>query len=100
MSQDEDIRDLAEGLQDMLAFANACSDLRQIKGATDVIKEMSQAVLEAASLIDEYTRLPFAGRFIYYVRLGPSVDIILRFLSRKNPSLHLISGPPAAYPNL
>ena len=61
MRQDESIRDLAEHLQETLAFANECSDLRQIKGATDVITEMSRAVLEAASLIDEYVQLPFVG---------------------------------------
>jgi hypothetical protein len=61
MRQDEVIRDLAEGLRDTLAFASECSDLRQIKGATDVIREMCRAVLEAASLIDEYAQLSFSG---------------------------------------
>jgi hypothetical protein len=61
--QDDGIKDLAEGLQDTLAFANACPDLLNIMGATDVIKELIREVMEAASLIDEYTRLSFVGRF-------------------------------------
>ena len=60
--RDEVIKDLAEGLQDTLAFANACPDLLKINGSTDVIKELIREVMEAASLIDEYTQQPFVGR--------------------------------------
>jgi NACHT domain len=65
MRQDEVVRDLAEGLHDTLAFATECSDLRQIEGATDVIREICRAVLEAASLIDEYAQLSFPGIILY-----------------------------------
>lgn len=65
MYQDEEVRDLAEGLRETLAFAKECSDLRQINGGPDVIREISRAVLEAASLIDEYAQLPFASQFSF-----------------------------------
>jgi predicted metal-dependent RNase len=61
MRQDEVVRDLAEGLRDTLAVATENSDLRPIKGATDVIREICRAVLEAASLIDEYAQVSFSG---------------------------------------
>lgn len=32
-------------------------------GATDVIRDIARATVEAASLIDEYTRLSFVGTF-------------------------------------
>jgi hypothetical protein len=44
MTQDQQICDLAEELRDMLAFANDCPDLCMVKGTTDVIRGMSQAV--------------------------------------------------------
>ena len=62
MDQDNQIRDLAEDLRDMLAFANDCPDLCTVKGATDVIREMSRAVLEAASLVDERVGSSFGGK--------------------------------------
>lgn len=67
MYQDDEIRGLAEGLQDTLALVNECSDLRRIKGATDVISEISRAVLEAASLIDEYAQLSLASQFPFLI---------------------------------
>jgi hypothetical protein len=82
MLQDDCIRDLAEGLQDMLAFVNECSDLRPIKGATDVIKEMSRGVLEAASLIDEYAKPSFAGQSNLDTRSWPSVDNYVSYPGR------------------
>jgi hypothetical protein len=62
VTQDQQIRDLSEELCDMLAFANDCPDLCTVKGATDVIREMSRAVLEAASLVDERVSSSFVGK--------------------------------------
>lgn len=61
MNQDQVVRELAEDLRDMLAFANECPDLCTINGATDVIREMGRAVLEATSLIDERVSSSFGG---------------------------------------
>lgn len=81
MCQDGEIRDLAERLQDTLAFANECSDLHQIRGGTDIIKEIIRAVLEAASLIDEYAQLPFAGR--YFCISNPGLPLTYIFFSQE-----------------
>jgi hypothetical protein len=62
MTQDQQIRDLLEELRDMLAFANDCPDLCKVNGATDVIREMSRAVLEAAALVDERVSSSFGGK--------------------------------------
>jgi hypothetical protein len=62
MREDENIRSLAESMCQTLAFARRCPDLLKIEGITDVIREMSRAVLDAASLIEEYVRLPFVGQ--------------------------------------
>lgn len=61
MQQDDDIHGLAVDLRDMLAWADQCPDLSIVKNATDIIREMVRAVLEAASIIDERIVSSFAG---------------------------------------
>jgi hypothetical protein len=57
--QDDTVRELGIGLRDMLSFANEASDLEQISGGLDVIKEMGLAVQEGAKLIEDYMASPF-----------------------------------------
>ena len=64
MLQDNAIRDLAESLRDMVAVTNECQDIRMIVGLAEVIKDMGRATLVVVSLIDEYTRVSFAGKSI------------------------------------
>ena len=61
MVQDETIRALAEGLREMIGAANKVRKLLVIEGTTNVIEEIGRLSLQAASLIDEYTKLPFIG---------------------------------------
>jgi hypothetical protein len=61
MVQDETIRTLAEGLREMIGAANKVRDLLVIEGTTNVIEEIGRLSLQAASLIDEYTKLTFIG---------------------------------------
>lgn len=75
--QDEDIRDLAEGLQQTLSFANQCPDLLHVNGATNIIEEIGRSILDASSLIDEYAKYPFAGMSFEVTHkpiLGPCAD--------------------------
>ena len=65
MVQDETIRSLAEGLREMIGAANKIRDLLVIEGTTDVIEEIGRLSLQVASLIDEYTKLPFIGELEY-----------------------------------
>jgi len=62
--QDESIRDLASTLREMLGTANAIPDLPVIQNTTNVIEEISRQSLQVASLIHEYTNLPWAGNSI------------------------------------
>jgi hypothetical protein len=62
MVQDETIRTLAEGLREMIGAANKVRDLLVIEGTTNVSEEIGRLSLQAASLINEYTKLPFTGR--------------------------------------
>ena len=62
--QDESIRDLANTLREMLGTANAIPSLPVIQYTTNVIEEISRQSLQVASLIHEYTKLPWAGNFI------------------------------------
>ena len=48
----------------MLSAANATPDLPVIQGTTDVIGEISRQSIRVASLIHEYTKLPWAGNSI------------------------------------
>jgi hypothetical protein len=51
--------ELAFSLRDMLAFANEASDLEQIKGGIDVIKEMGFAIQDGSQLMEDYIKSPF-----------------------------------------
>jgi hypothetical protein len=57
--QDQNMMELAIGMRDMLAFSNETTDLGQIKGGIDVIKEMGIAVKDTCELIQEYMQTPF-----------------------------------------
>ncbi|KAF8817223.1 hypothetical protein BYT27DRAFT_7075154 [Phlegmacium glaucopus] len=62
--QDESIRELAITLREMLGTANAIPDLPVIPHTTDVIEAISRQSLQVASLIHEYTKLPWIGRTV------------------------------------
>ncbi|KAG6904588.1 hypothetical protein DXG01_008829, partial [Tephrocybe rancida] len=62
--QDESIQELASTLCEMLGTATAIPDLPVIQNTTNVIEEISHQSLEVASLIHEYTKLPWAGRTV------------------------------------
>lgn len=64
VQSDDTVRDLAESLRDMLAVSIEFQDLRMIVGLADVIKDMGRATLVVVSLIDEYTKISFAGESI------------------------------------
>ena len=59
--QDQSIQDLGGALREMLATANAVPNLAVIPNTANVIEEISRQSLEVASLIHEYTKLPWAG---------------------------------------
>jgi len=59
--QDDDIRDLVEALREALSLASRYLNLHEINDGTDVA-ETSRVVIAAASLIDEYLRLPYVGQ--------------------------------------
>jgi len=61
MLQDEAVLDLAESLREMVGVANESPDLPVINGTSNVIEEIGRTALQVASLIDEYTKLPFLG---------------------------------------
>ena len=62
--QDESIRELAGTLREMLGTANAIPSLLVIPNTTNVIEEISRQSLQVASLIHEYTKLPWAGNSV------------------------------------
>ena len=62
--QDECIRELGGTLREMLATANEVPDLQVIQNTTNVLEQISRQSLEVASLIHEYTKLPWAGNSI------------------------------------
>jgi hypothetical protein len=64
MVQDDAILDLAERLREMVGVANECQDLPMIDGTTNVIEAIGRMALQVASLIDEYTHLPFLGMLV------------------------------------
>jgi hypothetical protein len=51
----------------MLAFANEACDLGKIRGGIDIIKEMCNAVCDAARLIEEYVQSGFYGNFVILI---------------------------------
>jgi hypothetical protein len=61
MLQDEAVLDLAESLREMVGVANECPDLPVISGTSNILEEIGRTALQVASLIDEYTKLPFLG---------------------------------------
>jgi hypothetical protein len=62
--QDESIRELASTLREMLGTANAIPGLPEIPNMTNVIEEIGRQSLQVASLIHEYTKLPWPGKFV------------------------------------
>ncbi|KAF9470382.1 hypothetical protein BDN70DRAFT_939763, partial [Pholiota conissans] len=59
---DDNVRDLAESLRELLGTAKECPDLPVIKGTTNVIEEIGRMSLKVTSLIHEYTRPNFIRR--------------------------------------
>lgn len=57
--QDDSIRDLAEGLREMLGAANVCADLKEIEDTTQVTESIGKTALDIALLIEESTRYSF-----------------------------------------
>ena len=64
-----DVRYLAESLQEMLGVAQAHPNLLVIEGTTNVIEEIGRTSLKIASLIHEYTRLPFISKLMSFSSL-------------------------------
>ena len=62
--QDESIRELATTLRDILSIIKAIPNLQEIPNTTNVIKEINRQSLEVAALIQEYTKLHFAGNSV------------------------------------
>jgi len=67
--QDESIRELASTLREMVGAANAIPDLPVIPNTSDVIEAISRQSLQVASLIHEYTKLPWAGDSILLLQV-------------------------------
>jgi hypothetical protein len=59
---DDNVRGLAESLRELVGVASDCP-VTEIKGTPGVIESIERLVLEVASLIDEYTKSSFAGRY-------------------------------------
>jgi len=62
-SLDDNVRDIAENLREMLGAANAFPGLLELASTTNVIKEIGRLSLQIASLIHEYTKVPYLGKF-------------------------------------
>ncbi|KIJ07095.1 hypothetical protein PAXINDRAFT_103100 [Paxillus involutus ATCC 200175] len=58
---DDNVRGLAESLRELVGVASDCP-VTEIKGTPGVIESIGRLALEVASLIDEYTKSPFAVR--------------------------------------
>ena len=56
----------------MLGVAEAHTNLLVIEGTTNVIEEIGRTSLKIASLIHEYTRLPFISKL-----MSPFIDPVL-----------------------
>lgn len=52
-SLDENVRDIAKNLQELLGAANAFPDLPKLAFTTDVIKEIGRLSLQVTSLIQK-----------------------------------------------
>jgi hypothetical protein len=64
ISQDDDVRRLAESLYEMMGVAARCVNISRIDGTMDVVVEIGTVSLEVASLVDEYTGHSFVGKLI------------------------------------
>lgn len=62
--QDESIRELAATLREILGTTKAIPNLEVIPDTTNVIEEIIRQSLEVAVLIQEYTKLHFAGNSV------------------------------------
>jgi hypothetical protein len=60
---DGDVRGLAESLRELVGVAGDCP-VAEIKGTPDVIPSIARLAFEVASLIDEYTKSSFMGRYL------------------------------------
>ncbi|KIJ05704.1 hypothetical protein PAXINDRAFT_21060 [Paxillus involutus ATCC 200175] len=59
---DDNVRGLAESLRELVGVAGDCP-VAEIKGTPHVIESIERLVFEVASLIDEYTKSSFMGRY-------------------------------------
>jgi hypothetical protein len=55
---------LADTLREILGIAKEKPDLLLVKGTDNVIEEIGRMSLKVASLIHEYTRVPFPGKWV------------------------------------
>ena len=74
----------------MLGTANEIQDLPVILGTTNVIEEIGRQSLQVASLIHEYTKLPFIGNPIWLLDLVKSSDDC--FLLGRTAKIQIDSG--------
>ena len=56
------VRGLAESLREMVHAAHKFPDLLVVDGTENVIEAIERVSIQIACLIDEYVRLPFAGK--------------------------------------
>ena len=62
--QNEYIQGLANTLREILGIIKAIPNLQEIPDTTSVIKEINGQSLEVAALVQEYTKLYFAGNSV------------------------------------
>jgi hypothetical protein len=60
---DRDVQGLAETLRELVGLASDCP-VAEIKGTPLVIQSIERLAFEVASLIDEYTKNSFMGRYL------------------------------------
>ncbi|KAI0698119.1 hypothetical protein BC835DRAFT_689156 [Cytidiella melzeri] len=59
---DDQARSLAQELQETLAYAKECKDLKAIPGATDVLLEIAKLVVQSAAAFDAHIKHSIATR--------------------------------------
>jgi hypothetical protein len=64
MLQDDDVRNLAKSLHEMVGVAAECPDLPVIPSTTNVIEEIGRVSLQIALLIDEYAGSSLIGSLL------------------------------------